>query len=227
MHSLMQAIESRENTYCVIINSTGVHGDARVNQLFQDFSHPQCMMIDMPFNTGQTLASKFFFQTYITETTLPKTVLSVDPDVLFSPDSFNYLVQASEALPQCGMIGMRYKKNSCNPERNIVFKPKRLTGQDKNDYAITCPFMCTVAGPVFAVSGHKLWHECQNRLFPSDRVFIYGGADSSLYAKLRWRYYNGYLEGTTATHLQSNGKRPENIPSLLQAAGLIDYDKII
>ena len=71
--------------------------------------------------------------------------------------------------------------------------------------------MCTVAGPVLAISGEKIWKDCKNELFPKRYIKVYGGDDSALYNALRWKYSNGYLEDTEATHLVSGLKRCSSI----------------
>lgn len=217
MQDLLAAIADRPNTYVLIIHNDSP--DPAVRDLFYRFEHPQCMCVDLPFNFGQTLASNFFFKKYIHANNLPKTVLSMDPDVLFSVSDFNQLVQASETLPQCGMLGMRYTNNNCNPERNVWFPPRTLTATDGQTYRISKPTLCTVAGPLFAVSGEKLWRLCDNRLFPADRTFVYGGADSSLYLKLRRRYFNGYINGLETTHMQSGIKQSVDVAALLAQRG--------
>jgi hypothetical protein len=219
MQDLLAAIADRPNTYVLIIHNDSP--DPAVRDLFYRFEHPQCMCVDLPFNFGKTLAANFFFRKYIHAKNLPATVVSMDPDVLFSKSDFNQLIDASEALPECGMLGMRYTNNNCNPERNLWFPAKKLTGKNQKKYYISCPFLCTVAGPLFAVSGEKLLNHCGNRLFPADKTsvhggsIVYGGSDSALYEKLRWKYKNGYINGLETTHMQSGIKRSVDVAALL------------
>ncbi|RAP31722.1 hypothetical protein DID78_00160 [Candidatus Marinamargulisbacteria bacterium SCGC AG-343-D04] len=203
IENILNIINKRKNTYMVIINN---HSSEEVNTYVRSIDHPQCVNIQLPFNFGKALAANFFFKDYISHKNLPKTIISLDPDTVFSKESFEKLVSASINLPQCGMIGMRYTKNNCNPERNLFFKPKKIKSNSNNIYSLSCPFMCTVAGPIFAVEGKKILNECNNELFPKKVIKVYGGDDSALYNKLRKKYINGYLEGTEATHMHSGNK---------------------
>ena len=199
---VLSVINDRPNTWLVLINN---HAELGVEDYFRSINHKQCIKIDLPFNIGRALACNFFLKDYISTENLPKTVVALDPDIYFTKESFEALVEASEQLPQCGMIGMRYKNNECNPERNLFFKPKKVLGRNKKDYFISCPFMCTVAGGVFAIQAKKIVEQCDFNLFPKEVIKIYGGDDSALYSRLRWKFINGYLEGTEAIHFTSAG----------------------
>ncbi len=74
--------------------------------------------------------------------------------------------------------------------------------------------MCAVAGSVLAVQGKKIFNDCDNQLFPKKYIKVYGGDDSALYDKLRWKYVNGYLEGTEAVHLYSGAKMVSDLDSI-------------
>ena len=56
-----------------------------------------------------------------------------------------------------------------------------------------------------------------NKLFPKKYIKVYGGDDSALHAALKWSYINGYLEGTLATHLHSNGKLAKAYRDIISA----------
>ena len=43
---------------------------------------------DLPFNFGKALAANFFFNDYISKENVPKTIVSLDPDTLFSKEKF-------------------------------------------------------------------------------------------------------------------------------------------
>jgi GT2 family glycosyltransferase len=200
LKSVIEAIECKENTYVVIIDN---HGNTEITEHVLSLISDKIFAFPLPFNFGKALAANFFMKEYITTENLPKTIVSIDPDIVFSKNDFSTLIEASQHLPNCGMIGMRYTKNNCNPERNLYFKPKKITGTNNKDYYLSVPFMCTVAGPIFAVSGDKVYYDCGNELFPKKYIKVYGGDDSAIYAKLRKRYINGYLEGTEVTHMAS------------------------
>jgi len=101
------------------------------------------------------------------------------------------------------MLGMRYHNNSCNPEINLFFPAKKIRGTDKNNYKLKCPFLSTVAGPIFAITGNIFQNVLKYRLFPKKFLATYGGDDSATYSALQWKYINGYLEGTQVTHLRT------------------------
>jgi len=203
INHLLSIITNRPNTWVVIINNNPQKG---VTEVFNAIDHPQVIKFDLPFNFGKALAANFFFNDYITADNLPKTIVSLDPDTIFSKESFEHLVETSIQCPQVGMLGMRFEQNECNPERNLFFPAKKVRGENNKIYNIKCPFMCTVAGPVLAIQGQKILVDCNNQLFPKKEIKVYGGDDSALYNALRRKYINGYLEGTQATHLFSAGK---------------------
>ena len=200
INNLLNIISGRHNTWVVLINNKAELG---VAEYFYSVEHEQCLKIDLPYNLGRGLACNFFIKDYLSNDNFPKTIVALDPDVFFTKESFEKLVEASEQLPHCGMIGMRYKNNNCNPERNLFFKPKNIVGLNKKHYYLSCPFMCTVAGGIFAIEAKKIKSVCNYQIFPKNKMQVYGGDDSALYDKLRWRYVNGYLEGTEARHLAS------------------------
>lgn len=200
LDQFLSILSATPDSIFIIIDN---HSKEGIQDYVKSINHPQVYTYILPFNFGKALAVNFFIKNYLRPDYCPKTIVSLDPDTCFSQKSFHYLLEASEHLPQCGMIGMRYTKNDCNPERNLFFKPKIIRGSNKQTYALTCPFMCTVAGPVFAIQGQRLYTHLHGQLFPKDYIKVYGGDDSATYNKLRWNSINGYLEGTEATHLLS------------------------
>tara|TARA_B100000686_G_C16511755_1_gene822515 strand:+ start:101 stop:847 length:747 start_codon:yes stop_codon:yes gene_type:complete len=200
--NVLSIISGRPNTWIVLINNNAEEG---IKNYFDSVDHKQCLKIDLPFNFGRGLACNFFIKEYLSNNNLPKTIIALDPDIIFTKESFEKLVEAAEQLPQCGMIGMRYKDNECNPERNLFFKPKTLIGINKKKFKLSSPFMCNVAGGIFAIEAKKITTLCDYQLFPKKKIRVYGGDDSALYNCLRWKCINGYLEGTQAIHLTSAG----------------------
>jgi len=201
---LLKMITGRDRTWVVILNNAV---DPELQEYYDSISHPQCFKFDFPFNVGKALASNLFFQEYIHSKNLPQTIVSMDPDIRFSAESLNHLIDASIQLPHCGVLGMRYEDNACNPERNIFFSPKALKGLNNKIYKVSKPFMSNVGGGVFAIQGEKVLRDCNNQLFPvniSMRKFRpYLADDAALGDALKWKYINGYLEGSKASHLAS------------------------
>jgi GT2 family glycosyltransferase len=155
-------------------------------------------------NIGKARAANDFIAKYIDKTNLPKTVWSMDPDILFDMTSFDYLLEAVQNLDGVGVLGMRYKNNECNPELNLWLPPRNLKGGNGKAYSVVFPVLCCVAGPVLAMKGEILSGPLKFKLFPKKYVRVYGGDDSAIHYELKKRgYKNGYLNGTLATHLKS------------------------
>ena len=136
---------------------------------------------------------------------MPRQIILLDPDILFSMDSLNLMIEAIDNIKNLGMIGMRYVNNKANPERNLFFKPKRCIGLNEKTYFLKEPFLCTVAGGISGIRTTRLVEDMGFELFPKKQFKRYGGDDSAMYDKLRWKYTNGYLEGTKALHMRSAG----------------------
>ncbi len=211
LDNLVKIIEKKDNTWLVLINN---NAEPVVQDIFRSIKGDNIIKFDLPFNFGKALAVNFFFRDYISQDNLPKTIVSLDPDIIFSEKSYDLLIEAVFNCPKVGMLGMRYSSNRCNPERNLFFKPKKYIAKNNRVYFIQKPFMCTVAGGVFAIDAKKIFFDCDNQLFPKEKIRVYGMDDSSLYSKLRWTYLNGYLEGTEATHLFSAGRFAEGFEFL-------------
>lgn len=203
LQNLLNILKDEKNTWIVLINN---NADLATTNVLNGFHDDKLLKFNLPFNFGKALAANFFFKEYILEANLPRTIIGLDPDIVFSKECFYSLVEAVSNCNQIGMLGMRYYANNCNPERNLFFNPVKVVGENNRSYYVKKPFMCTVAGGVFAIDAKKIYFDCNNQLFPKEKIQVYGLDDSSLYAKLRWKYLNGYLEGTEATHLYSAGK---------------------
>lgn len=157
-------------------------------------------------NLGKAAVINNYIRTYISESTLPKLFVVIDPDITFSAESFNTLVHAAENIPRIGMLSMRYEKNSCNPESHLIFPPKRIKGSDGKVYSVSIPFMSNVAGGIFAVRGKIVLNRLKGRLFPKKKYDVYWHDDAALHDALKWKYRNGYLNGTLAKHYKSGDK---------------------
>ena len=214
IQKLFAIINDRPNTWVVLICNNPAPD---VMKVVHGLKHSQLIIFECPFNFGKALAANFFFREYITQHNLPQTIVSLDPDTIFSKESFEQMVEGSIQCPQIGMLGMRYEKNECNPERNLILPARACKGKNGVMYAVKQPLFCTVAGPVFAVQAKKIFEDCDNKLFPKKYIKVYGGDDSALHAALKWSYINGYLEGTLATHLHSNGKLAKAYRGIISA----------
>ncbi|MEK6557321.1 MAG: hypothetical protein AABZ14_03360, partial [Candidatus Margulisiibacteriota bacterium] len=79
-------------------------------------------------------------------------------------------------------------------------------GRDGEQYEVVFPFMSNVAGGIFAIQGDIVLNRLKGRLFPKKKYDVYWHDDAALYDALKWRYRNGYLNGTLAKHYKSGDK---------------------
>jgi GT2 family glycosyltransferase len=162
----------------------------------------------LPENIGKARAANDFIAKHINEDNLPKTVWSMDPDIILNQESFDYLLEAVENIEsKIVVLGMRYKKNNCNPEINVWFPPKKIKGKNGKIYRISVPSFCCVAGPILAMKGTVLSKLLGFKLFPKKFQRVYGGDDSAIYLELKKQGYKmGYLNGTIVTHLKESDR---------------------
>ena len=213
LEKVIETLDSDNNIYALILDN---NSSPDIQKYLKNLKHKKLDIIFIGQNLGKAVAVNNFGQRYINDNNLPKTVVSIDPDIIFSPEDFNKMIKASINIKKAGMIGMRFAKNSCNPEINLFFPEKKIKGLDKNIYRLKCPFMATVAGPIFAVKGLVYRDILKYRLFPKKFIAKYGGDDSATYDALRYKTINGYLQGTDVTHLRSGDKK---------AIELIEYER--
>jgi GT2 family glycosyltransferase len=199
LECVKKTLNETKDTYVVILDNDS---SSDIQQYLKKLKHPKIDVIFIGQNLGKAIAVNNFGLRYMDEDNLPKTVVSIDPDVIFSPADFKKMVAASNNIKKAGMIGMRFTKNSCNPEINLFFPERKIKGIDKNIYKIKSPFLATVAGPIFAIKGETYQNTLQYRLFPKKFLATYGGDDSATYNALRKGFINGYLQGTEVTHLR-------------------------
>jgi len=197
-------VAGRADLQVVVIDNGS---NQRVVEYLKNIHQPNVLLQFLPDNIGKARAANEFIAGNVDPQALPRTVWSIDPDILFDRLSFDNLAEATENLPGLGMLGMRYSRNNCNPEIYVFLPPKQLVGQNGKTYSIQFPFMANVAGPVFAVSGKHLAAPLNFRLFPMKKYYRYGLDDSAVYLHFRKHGFpSGYLNGTLATHLKSDVK---------------------
>lgn len=208
LEKVFETLDASENTYAVILDN---NSSPDIQKYLKSLKHKKVDIVFIGQNLGKAIAVNNFGRRFIDDTNLPKTVVSIDPDILFSPEDFGKMIEASKNIKKAGMIGMRFVDNSCNPEINLFFPEKKIKGIDNNIYKLKCPFMATVAGPIFAVKGSTYRNVLKNRLFPKKFIAKYGGDDSATYDALRWITINGYLQGTSVLHLRSGNKKSKEL----------------
>jgi hypothetical protein len=197
-------VADRSDVQVVVIDNGS---EQRVVEYLKNIRQPNVLLQFLPENIGKAQAANEFIASNVDPQALPRTVWSIDPDILFDRLSFALLAEATENLPGLGMLGMRYARNNCNPEIYLFLPPKQLTGENGKTYSVKFPTMANVAGPVFAVSGQHLASPLGLRLFPMKKYYRYGFDDSAVYLHLKKHGLpSGYLNGTLATHLKSDLK---------------------
>jgi GT2 family glycosyltransferase len=200
---ILNLLDRRDDIHVVILDNQST---PEIQDYLKSLKHPHIDLNLMGKNIGKALAVNSYGQKYINEGNLPSIVVSIDPDIIFKTDDFNNMIKATLTLKNIGMLGMRYRNNNCNPEMNLFFPSKKIKGLDKQTYRIKSPFLCTVAGPIFAIKGSVFRYTLGYRLFPKTFLATYGGDDSATYDALRKKFINGYLEGTEVIHLRSADK---------------------
>ena len=196
---VIKTLNTSENTYALILDNNSTPD---IQDYLKELTHINLDIIFIGQNLGKAIAVNNFGQRHLNEDNLPKTIVSIDPDIIFSPTDFKKIISASENIKKAGMIGMRFTKNSCNPEINLFFPERYIQGINKQIYRIKSPFLATVAGPIFAIKGTVFSETLKYRLFPKKFLATYGGDDSATYSALRKGFVNGYLQGTEVTHLR-------------------------
>ena len=217
LNNILNIISKNDDIYMVLIDSKS---QPNIKELFNQVNHPRVDKVSLPINFGYNHSINFYIRDFINNANLPKTIISLGADILFSEEDFLKLNDAIQNLPQFGVIGMSYFKNECNPEMNTFFKPKNYTGTNNQIYSIKRPFLVPVAGGIMGLQGRVLKDDLNYQLFQPKhfpKIFMkispVGGADSALYNALKWRYKMGYLANTTAYHLKSRDNKVVDIPS--------------
>lgn len=207
LKNIRAIIDALPEVYMVLIDS---HSDPKVKALFDSVSHPRIDKISLPINFGYNASVNFYVRDFINDETLPRVIIRLDADILFSQEDFERLIDAIDHLPQFGTIGMSYFKNDCNPELNTFFKAKKHRGSNQKTYMLKWPFMVPVAGGIMGFRGKLLKEDLDYEPFPMKhlpkrflKTLPVGGADAALYNALKWKYKMGYLDNTMAYHLKS------------------------
>ena len=214
LSSLIKILDRRPDVYLVILDN---QSSEDIRGYLRSIKHERLILQFLPENIGKARATNEFIAQYIDETSLPRTVWSMDPDVMIDLKSFDYLIEAVENMPSnVKVLGPRYKKNNCDPEMNLWFPPKKVKGKNGQSYRISFPVLCCVAGPILAMTGQTMAETFKMKFFPTDDYLVYGNDDTAIYQELRKkRLKSGYLNGTQATHLKSADKRADEIQEYL------------
>ncbi len=202
INNILETVKRRSDVILAITDSDSKDG---IKDYLKTIRQERVIIEYKDYNIGKPHAMNEFLAKNINENNLPKTIWSIDPDVLYEQASFDYMVEALENLDHIGMLGMRYAKNGFNPETNLWFPAKKLKGKDGKTYSVVFPFMANVAGPIFAINGKLFKGSLKFKFYPIKFKTPYGPDDAALHDFLRFRgYKNGYLNGTQAKHLKTN-----------------------
>jgi GT2 family glycosyltransferase len=213
MNSILKILDRHPDLVMAVIDSKS--SDEIVDYL-KSIKHDRIVIEFLEENIGKARAANGFIARYIDESNLPRTVWAIDPDLILDGSSFDYLLEAIQNVDdKIGVLGMRYKKNECNPEKNLWLPPRKIKGKNGKTYRITFPLFCNVAGGILAMKGAVLRDGLRFNLWPKKYIRVYGGDDASLHDELKKQgYQNGYLNGTLVTHLKSGEKRAEELRNL-------------
>lgn len=199
VESMLRVLESRSDVELVLLDNGS---DADTVQYLNSLSHPQLEVRLLLQNIGKPNGINQFIRAELSPHNLPKVLLSIDSDISFSVQSFNTLVEASENIPNLGMLSMRYEDNGFNPEKHLVFPAKKFNINGVR-YSINPPFLCNVAGGIIALDGNLI-QELGFTLYPKAEGKIRYPDDGFLYDLLKKKgRLSGYLNNTLATHWRS------------------------
>jgi glycosyltransferase involved in cell wall biosynthesis len=208
-HNLIPIVRRRADTLLVIIDN----GSAPETVAYlKTLAGGNVILHARPDNPGRPRAVNEFIAEHLGEGNLPASVWVIDPDLLFDQLSFDLMADAVVNLPELGLLGMRYKKNLCNPELRTGLPPKNLVGTNGKTYSVLFPFMANVAGPIMAMTGRRLMETLNLKFFPFKEYHCYGHCDAVIYDYFKWRgIRSGYLNGTLAVHLKSGPRVAEEL----------------
>ncbi|MEK6557557.1 MAG: glycosyltransferase, partial [Candidatus Margulisiibacteriota bacterium] len=113
LNSILAVLRKRNDVFVVILDN---HSEIPIREYLNSIHHPRLETNFVNENLGKAVVINNYIRTYISESTLPRLFVVIDPDITFSLESFNALVRAAENIPRIGMLSMRYEKNICNPE---------------------------------------------------------------------------------------------------------------
>lgn len=199
--SLVNLLDTDSNILAVCLDN---NSDLPIKKFLSSLSHPQLFVELLPENIGKGNGLNQFIEKNLNSTNLPKVIVSLDSDIIFSPESFHYLIKAVCQIPNAGIIGMKYEKNQCNPERNLFFPAKKIRGENNEIFSINIPFLCNVAGGIIAIKGTILENQLNFELYPRAKGRVCYPDDGWLHDKLKpYKFINGYLNGAYASHLKS------------------------
>ncbi len=201
MVCLQAVLDHRPDTVLVIIDNAS---EPDVVDYLKTLSSPQIEVNLLATNNGRAVAHNSYLQQAVRPDDQPAVIFSVDPDITFSVEDFDRLIDAVTNLKRIGMLSMRYVNNACNPESRLNRPPRILRGKSGKQYAVSVPSFSNVAGGIFAIRGDIVMKRLKGRLFPKKSFALYINDDGALHDALRRRFYvNGYLEGTSAKHYKS------------------------
>lgn len=209
INNILAIMKNHPDVYLVIIDSASQDG---IRDYLKTIRQERVIIEYKDYNIGKPHGVNEFIAKNINGSNLPKTIWSIDPDVLFDQPSFDLLLEAVQNIEKIGMLGMRYRNNGFNPERGLFFPAKNIKGKNNKTYSVAFPFLYNVAGPIFVIPGQLLKDPLNFVFYPIKFKTPYGPDDAALYDALKKRgYKSGYLNGTLASHLKTNDQYADEI----------------
>ncbi|MEK9727437.1 MAG: glycosyltransferase [Candidatus Margulisiibacteriota bacterium] len=213
--NILSIIESLHNTYLILINS---NASEDISNYIQSIRSAKVDLVNLPINFGFNHSVNYYIKDFISDENLPKVVLRMDADILFSKADLEQLIDGIIHLKQYGTLALSYENNQCNPERNVL-KERTVLGANKRSYQVRPTFFCPVAGGIMGIRGAVLKDDLKFEMFsplklPKQflKVAAVGGADASLYNALKRKYKAGYIANTNALHMKTRSADIIDIP---------------
>jgi GT2 family glycosyltransferase len=209
LNNLLPILEHRQDLEMVVIDSGS---EKEIVDYLKTIKLHNVEVIFHKENIGKAKAVNRFFKEMVSRDDLPSTIISMDPDIVFSEIDLNYLIEATENLNKIGMLSMRFVKEGFPLEQNIWFPPIMKKGINNKKYKLRVPFLCNVAGAIFVVKAERLIDPLNFIFYPIKYETAYGPDDAMLSDALRKAgYTNAYLEGTEALHLRVADKKSKEL----------------
>lgn len=200
LHSIEKVLKARPDVQLELIDNAS---DPPMHSQLRAVANSQIRVHFLTRNVGKGNALNEWLKTHPLDESV-QVVVSIDPDITFSPDSFDRLVAAAIDIPKLGYLSMRYTSNRCNPELGLWRGPRQVLGKSGRSYRLRYPVFANVAGGIIAIPRSVLANVLNGELYPNAEGKIYYGDEVALYLKLKKQgYRSAYLEGTEATHLKS------------------------
>jgi GT2 family glycosyltransferase len=166
MACLLNVLNHRDDTFCTIIDNFSKNKET--HEILNNTHHDRLTVIKNQINNGKAIATNAYLSETLTSKNCPRILVSMDPDVVFDTQSFNYFISALDSIPNLGMLAMRYIDNGFNPERSVWWPSKQIKGKGAA-FNIRRPVFANVPGGFFGIQGYILNYYLNFKLFPKTK----------------------------------------------------------